>query len=68
MNIKNLKIKFPKCSNEIIEFSLLHNLEGEVCIREFLKSKGYENGLTWINYLKEYELKSNKMNNDLTTI
>ena len=55
MNLKKLKIKFPKCSDEIIEFSKENNLYGEKCIIDFLKYKGFSFNLTWINNLKEYE-------------
>ena len=53
MNWKRLKEKYPKTYEELRVFN--SELEGRALINEFLKSKGYAIGYTFIDKLKDYE-------------
>jgi hypothetical protein len=56
MNWTKLKEKFPNSEKEIREF---HNnstvKDSRIVLNNFLESKGFDVGLTFINELKEYE-------------
>ena len=58
MNWKRLKEKYPKTYEELRVFN--SELEGRTLINEFLKSKGYKIGFTFIDKLKDYENKTNR--------
>lgn len=58
MNWTKVKDKFPKTYKELREFSEKTKTDGYVCITNFLVSKGYFIGNTWIYQMKEYENRS----------
>lgn len=55
MNWNKVKEKLPKTYNELLSFHKETGFDGDRLMDEFLKSKGYKVGHTWINQIKEYE-------------
>ena len=56
MNWIKLKEKFPKSEKEIKEFYSNSNIKDDrIVLSNFLASKGYEMGFTFIDKLKHYE-------------
>ena len=56
MNWNKLKEKFPKSEKEIREFKNKTNIDdGMTLIQSFLKTKGFNISLGFINELRDYE-------------
>ncbi len=58
MNWKHLKEKFPNVHSELWEFKKTSKYtDARSLINEYLQSKGFKIGVTFINQLKEIENK-----------